>query len=497
MELFNLLDKAIPVFGQTYDIALDWIGKFIQILVSGVGVGMGIILFSLILKVIVLPFDVYQRRAMRKQNIKMEEQKERMEKLQKQYANNQEMYNQKLMEMYKENGISMFSSCLPMIISMVIFFVAIGAFNAYSQYSNVQNYNELVKAYNAKIESYCPDLETAPLAFTTDENNVAKIIVKGGENDYVYYSVNAGQYTATNDEAIVREYIKNATNKEYFVDTAKAQTIAEVNTAIQAGTAADEAAYNYFISEAQNAVVAAYEGTVSANTDFLWIKNIWATDAAHIHPMGTFSEFEAGLKTSGACGGCAGGRNIFDVNGEKVVYGELQEKTGTRAYTENAYNLITGKLTTQKEEANGYYILIALSIATILLQQFITMRSQKAQNKYSTVDGQGASQQKMTMIMMTGMFAIFSFMYSSAFSLYMIVSNVFSMISTLVINKCVDVNMAKKSAKEAKVKLDNRGLSRIEAAKNAGKESAKESREKKVEKTAETTEKEEEIPENK
>ena len=140
MEIFNLLAKTIDVFGKTYDVSLNWIAQLIRWLISSVGiVGVGIILFSLCLKFIVLPFDVYQRISMRKQNQKMKDQQERMEKLQKQYANDKQMYNQKLMEMYKENGISMFSSCLPMILSMVIFFVAIGAFNAYSQYSNIEN----------------------------------------------------------------------------------------------------------------------------------------------------------------------------------------------------------------------------------------------------------------------------------------------------------------------------------------------------------------------
>ena len=52
----------------------------------------------------------------------------------------------------------------------------------------------------------------------------------------------------------------------------------------------------------------------------------------------------------------------------------------------------------------------------------------------------------MTMIIMTGMFAIFSFVYSSAFSIYLITSNVFSLLSTVVINKLVDRNMEKKEA---------------------------------------------------
>ena len=153
MELFNLL-ATVPVFGQTYDVSLNWIAQLIRWLITSIGtVGVGIILFSLCLKFVVLPFDVYQRIAMRKQNQKMKDQQERMEKLQKQYANDKQMYNQKLMEMYKENGISMFSSCLPMILSMVIFIVAINAFNAYAQFSTIDNYNSMVAAYKTKIHS--------------------------------------------------------------------------------------------------------------------------------------------------------------------------------------------------------------------------------------------------------------------------------------------------------------------------------------------------------
>ena len=99
MQLFNLLSNevGIALFGNTYDISLNWIGVLIRWLITGVGsVGVGIILFSVILKVIVLPFDVYQRISMRKQNLKMKENQARMEKLQKQYANDKDKYNQKL-----------------------------------------------------------------------------------------------------------------------------------------------------------------------------------------------------------------------------------------------------------------------------------------------------------------------------------------------------------------------------------------------------------------
>ena len=94
MEILNLLNaNPVTLYGPTYDVALNWIGRLINWLISGVGiVGVGIILFSVILKLIVLPFDIYQRIAMRKQNQKMKENQAKMEKLQKQYANNKELY---------------------------------------------------------------------------------------------------------------------------------------------------------------------------------------------------------------------------------------------------------------------------------------------------------------------------------------------------------------------------------------------------------------------
>jgi YidC/Oxa1 family membrane protein insertase len=153
--------ETITIYGDTYKVALNGIGTAIRWLIEiGGSVGIGIILFSLILKLIVMPFDIYQRVAMRKQNIKMAENKDRMEKLQKQYANDKAMYNQKLMEMYKENGISMFSSCLPMILSLIIFIVAINNFNSYSHYAAIENYNIMVNAYNEQLYEYTADLDS-------------------------------------------------------------------------------------------------------------------------------------------------------------------------------------------------------------------------------------------------------------------------------------------------------------------------------------------------
>ena len=90
MQIFQILTTKIAgevtTLGKTSVVDLGWLSNIIKLIIEGVGiVGVGIILFSLILKAIVLPFDIYQRVAMSKQNAKMKENQDKMEKLQKQF----------------------------------------------------------------------------------------------------------------------------------------------------------------------------------------------------------------------------------------------------------------------------------------------------------------------------------------------------------------------------------------------------------------------------
>ena len=148
----NFIDFAVEKIGM---IKLDWLGKVIQWLIEGVGIiGVGIILFTLILKTVTLPLDVYSRVKMKKAVADYEKDAAGNGKLQKQYANDKAMYNQKVMELQKQNGISMFGACLPMIVTLVIFMVVFGAFSTYSQYVNLSMYNDMVDAYNASVQNY-------------------------------------------------------------------------------------------------------------------------------------------------------------------------------------------------------------------------------------------------------------------------------------------------------------------------------------------------------
>ena len=103
----QLLSIVIPLLEEGFHIELNWLGHIVRAIIEWVGpVGLGVIVFTLILKLITTPFDVYQRIKMRKQSLIMRNMKDDLEKLQKQYANDKQTYSMKMMELQKKNGYS-------------------------------------------------------------------------------------------------------------------------------------------------------------------------------------------------------------------------------------------------------------------------------------------------------------------------------------------------------------------------------------------------------
>ena len=78
--------------------------------------GIAIILFSIILRVILIPITISQQSSMKKTS-KIQKQ---TQELQKKYKNNQEKMNQEIMELYKKEKINPFSGCFSAIIQIVI-----------------------------------------------------------------------------------------------------------------------------------------------------------------------------------------------------------------------------------------------------------------------------------------------------------------------------------------------------------------------------------------
>ena len=94
--------------------ALGWVIKSIYNLVQNYGVA--IILFTIVMKLLLLPLNIKSQKAMKKQ----QKIQPLLAELQKKYANDQQKLQQETMKLYKENNVSMMGGCLPMLLQMPI-----------------------------------------------------------------------------------------------------------------------------------------------------------------------------------------------------------------------------------------------------------------------------------------------------------------------------------------------------------------------------------------
>lgn len=81
--------------------------------------GITIVVFTILIRLVLFPLSISQRKGM-EANKRMQP---KMAELQKKYGKDKEAYNQKVMELYKEENFNPASGCLPMLIQIPIIFV--------------------------------------------------------------------------------------------------------------------------------------------------------------------------------------------------------------------------------------------------------------------------------------------------------------------------------------------------------------------------------------
>lgn len=90
-----------------------WVGNY----------GWSIVLFTLFIRLVLLPLDIKSKKSMRA----MTRIQPKMAALQAKYANDRDKLNQKMNELYRKEHVSPMSGCLPMLIQMPILFIMFSA----------------------------------------------------------------------------------------------------------------------------------------------------------------------------------------------------------------------------------------------------------------------------------------------------------------------------------------------------------------------------------
>ena len=298
--------------------SLNWVGNIVAALYSWVGnYGWTVLLFTVILKVITLPLDFWQRSSAKKNAIKMQQMQPMMEKIDKAYGANVKGAQQEKQKLMKKFGYSMFASCLPTLVTLVVFIVMFSGLTSYSSHSNVQEYNQLVEAYHYNI---VVEADKAGLAVS----NELKAVIADGVFENGDWS-----------------------------EEAEALYVAEIVPQVNVLISTDRAKYESIIEGTKIPVAKFAEQN---RESFLWIKNIWRADTWQ-SVMPDYNEFtNGGMGTSGIKGADEAEYNI--------IYDAVTTHAG--GYAGAAWN--------------GLLILPALAIAMSFLSMKIMQKTQQMPN---------------------------------------------------------------------------------------------------------------------
>lgn len=221
-------DNSYSVAGENVSEPTHFMAKFMITINNALGGGVAsfgwtVVLFTVILRLILSPLDIWQKVISRRNNKAMERMKPQLEALQARYADDKQRLQQEQMALYKKEKYSTMGMCLPTIVTFVVFFVVFAGFRQMVGYQFAKDYKECVKAYNTSI------------AEQIEANKDADYIVDNGDGEWD------------------------------IDDVAKTESGADFYAAAKKN--AQHAVYNVYYSEDQVTI-----------RSFLWIKNIFVSD---------------------------------------------------------------------------------------------------------------------------------------------------------------------------------------------------------------------------
>lgn len=148
-------DNSYSVTGDTVAEPTHFMAKLMIALQNSMGedvsFGWIVVVFTVILRLILSPLDIWQKLITRKNNKAMQRMKPQLEALQAKYGDDKQRLQQEQMALYKKEKYSTLGMCLPTIITFVVFFVVFAGFRQMVGYQFAQDYKNSYTAYNTSI----------------------------------------------------------------------------------------------------------------------------------------------------------------------------------------------------------------------------------------------------------------------------------------------------------------------------------------------------------
>lgn len=398
LDFYSNIESSLGVVAKLVRAMHGWIGNY----------GWTVVVFTVFLKIVMLPLDFWQRYASRKATLKSKKMQPLLAAIDKRYGANTQRAQEEKAKLYKKNGgTGMGGMCLPMIVSMVVFFIMFGGLRDYSNYLSVKQFKELSHTYYDTCITQLRGEEGNPFAeqFASYDSKMAAI---------------------TDDDSEANKALK-----------AKMEVVSDVfKYADKSGNAELTAKCD---AATQNAVKAVQDYYVEHKESWLWIQNVGQPD--------TWQPIMPSYNDAGDSNSIATIVNTDTFSGGKELYNTIRNAVlATGGYGDNG-------------SWNGLLILPVLSIALSFLSMFISQKMESRNRKGDetpVADSQTAQQQAMTnktmMIIMPLMMAYFGFLYTGAFAIYMVCNYAISILSTVAlrvpVEKAVTKSLDKAEQKE-------------------------------------------------
>ena len=416
-------------------------------------VAIRIVFLTIILKLILSPLDFYQRYKMRKNQIITQRLKPQIEKLEAQYSGNDKVLQQKKMQLNRKSGMSMFSTCLPMIATVIVFIWLWQSLNNIAQYNQFLDYVNMYDVYEAvyvdaigegDLDEYAEefraeytiafdaeyalsgDIDAARAAAKTAAGAVTQTTTASFDalyketysewfaeifGDYIYY----GRPVS---EAIARGELSGSMNAKE-ISEAYCVTVAQHET------------FNYYYGMGDYAEGGTKADKAYEMQGFIWIKNVWTADVPWTAPIkASVTEFRAAV-------------GPWATESERSGLDKAQ-----LAEVVDMYDTVTKFIHSDERNAvNGWLILPILALLLNVATQLITRKQQKSSGQTQMTEGQSGCMMKAMMFVMPAMMFVFAIQYTAVFTLYMVTNSLMSLIIN-VITTFISKRMVKGDAAE-------------------------------------------------
>lgn len=375
--------------------------------------GWQIIVFTICLKLILIPLDFWQKKVARASAKKQAVLQPELIKIQKKFGNNKQMVNQKTMELYKRENVNMFGSCISMLVNMILtLFIFLTLFYGLMGISQSQ----IQKQYNLLEENYNTEFAAA---YNLSGDDLEKQIKDKESKIWTMAYEKAKTELGEAEESKI--YSKAL---EYY-----AQTII---------SGSEETGDLVKISDIQQKVLNKYNSEIKES--WLWIDNVWRPDTN----ASGFPNYASYVSTTNFYDSTEY-KNLLAINKETMDNDAAVK--ATQEYFQNKYNYVTYDVQQSYESWNGYFILVILAaVVTYLSTTISQMQSSKKKKKGAQEVENPVNSTKAMKIMkfiLPIIMIIFTIGYSALFALYIVTNSIMATLISFVTLKIFEKQEAK------------------------------------------------------